>query len=102
MTQDTLQQIQDFKLRMETELDFCYELFNYATLRLMAAKYAYYELSNPYLDDLAYDILEKSWHIMGLALGLLTEDMSAPCIDWDKNHPMASEAIILANKLIKR
>jgi FKBP-type peptidyl-prolyl cis-trans isomerase 2 len=39
---------------------------------------------------------------MGRALGILAEDETSPCIDFDFNHPMANKGIKLANKLLKR
>lgn len=72
------------------------ELFNWMTLRLMAAKYAYYIENKNYVDDLNYDLSEKDWYKFGLELGLLTEDETSPCIDFDFNHPMANDAQDLA------
>lgn len=94
--------IAEFRIRMETELEFCEELFDYATVRILAAKYAYYVCSNSYLADEAYDGLEKSWYIMGRALGRVKEDDHTPCVDFDEKHPKAPEAIELAQKLMPR
>lgn len=94
--------IAEFKKRMETELEFCEELFEDATIKLLACKYAYYECNNPYIKDYAYDLNEKSWYIMGRALGKLKEDETSPCIDWNSKHPLAEKAIILANKLMPK
>jgi hypothetical protein len=95
-------EIQAFKTRIETEREFCEELYQYATLRLLAAKYAYYVCSNPYLSDYAYDGLEQSWYIMGRALGYLKEDEHTPCVDFDEKHPNAEEAVELAKKLMAK
>lgn len=94
--------IESFKKRMETELEFCKELFEDATIKVMAAKYAYYIESNPYKDDYSYDVLEKQWYIMGRALGLLTEEDTSPCIDFDEKHPMAKKGIALAKRLMRK
>lgn len=94
--------IDAFKVRMETELEFCEELFRYATVRLLAAKYAYYELAKPFIEDLAYDGEEESWYVMGRALGHLKEDETSPCVDWNANHPLAQEGIELAKKIKPR
>lgn len=96
------QGIIDFKKRMETELEFCQELFEDATIKVMAAKYAYYVESNPYKDDVAYDILEKDWYIMGRALGVLNEDETSPCVDFNEKHPMAAKGIELAKRLMRK
>ncbi len=94
--------IAEFQERMKTELVFCRVLFDYATIRLLASKYAYYECSNPYEKDMAYDLREKDWFIMGRALGLLAEDETSPCVDWNPDHPFAAEAIELANRLMPK
>jgi|SRR5665213_2907856 len=88
-----------FRKRMETELEWCHELFKYATIRLLALKYAYYVESRTIVEDLAYDMDEKSWFMMGRELGLLKEDETSPCIDFDPKHPYADEAIALAKTL---
>jgi hypothetical protein len=81
------------------EKDFCQSLYHDATVKLLAAKYAYYIACKPYLSDASYDGLEKSWYIMGRALELLKEDETSPCVDFDERHPLAKEAIELANRL---
>jgi len=96
------QAIKDFQKRMETELDFCQELFRDATIRLMAAKYGYYVCSDPWMDDIAYDLCEKGWYVMGRALGVLKEDETSPCIDFDPKHPYAEEGIKLAERFMKK
>ena len=94
--------IAKFKARIEEDgLLFCLELFETATIRLMAHKYAYYVCSNPYLDDNAYDLEEKGWYAMGVALGLLKEDEISPCVDFDPNHGYADKGIELAKSLMK-
>ena len=93
------QRIDEFKKRMETELDWCEELFRYATVRLLALKYAYYVESRSIVEDITYDGEEKGWYVMGRALGRLKEDETSPCIDFDRNHPYAEEAIALAKTL---
>jgi len=85
-----------FKKRAETEREFCEELFRDQTIRLMAHKYAYYVLNGHFVEDIPYDMEEKTWYIMGIALGLLKEDETSPCIDFDYNHPLANEGIARA------
>lgn len=94
--------IEAFKKRMETELEFCRELFDTATVRLLSHKYAYYVEDNPYIDDLTYDGEEKTWFVMGRALGLLKEDEISPCVGFDEKHPMAAKGAELAKKLMRR
>lgn len=96
------QGIADFKTRMETELEFCKELYETATIRLMAGKYAYYILSDEFMTDAAYDICESSWYVMGRALGLLSQDDTSPCVDFDENHPYAERGKELALKFCKK
>lgn len=97
------QDIADFALRIETEgRDWCLSLFEYATVRLMAHKYAYYILGGHYIDDAGYDVEERSWYVMGRALGLLEPDETSPCIGWDETHPMAPQAIAYSNTLKMR
>lgn len=96
-------QIQEFEARIQDDgLEFCATLFQEAELRVMAAKYAYYVSNNPYLDDMAYDILENSWYIMGRALGAIDEDETSPCIGFDSSNKFAPQAIQLAKKLMKK
>lgn len=100
---DLEKRIKDFKKRIEIDgKDFCEELYVHATIRLLAHKYAYYIESKPYIEDVAYDHEEKSWYVMGRALGVLTEDKISPCIDFDPNHPLADLGIELAKRLIKK
>lgn len=68
----------------------------------MAHKYAYYKLNTEFISDIGYDHEEKSWYVMGRALGLLKEDEISPCIDYDENHPLAIEGQKLAEMLLKR
>jgi hypothetical protein len=96
------QRIEQFKGRVAFERPFCEELFQYATVRLLAHKYAYYILNDSYLNDYAFDIEEKSWYIMGRALELLSEDETSPCIDFDPEHKLAAEGIALALKLVRK
>lgn len=102
INQSTEDGIAEFQKRMETELDFCHELFETATIRLMAAKYAYYVAHGHFMEDYAYDICEKGWYVMGRALGLLKEDETSPCLDFDEKHPKAAEGMALAKKLMRR
>jgi hypothetical protein len=88
-----------FRKRMETELEWCHELFKYATIRLLALKYAYYVESRTIVEDVTYDGEEAGWFMMGSCLGLLKEDETSPCIDFDPKHPYADEAIALAKTL---
>lgn len=91
--------ITDFKLRMEIELDYCHHLFHYSTVRLLALKYWYYVKSETIVDDIAYDLEEKSWYVMGRALDLVDKEDISPCVDFDESHPLAEEAIQYANTL---
>lgn len=96
-----LERIEEFKKRIDADgKEFCEELFNRATIRLMAHKYAYYVHSQIFVTDDAYDIEEKSWYVMGRALEHLTEDETTPCIDFDATHPKANDGIKLANTLV--
>jgi hypothetical protein len=90
-----------FKQRIKEEPEFCRQLFDYATVRLLALKYAYYILNQELVKDVSYDFSEKDWYVMGRALGVLKEDDISPCVDFDYSHPMAEEGIRLANKLLR-
>lgn len=95
--------IEDFKKRIEADgLEFCEELFEYATLRLLAYKYSYYVETDKIIDDVGYDICEKSWYVMGRALSKLKEDETSPCVDFDTTHPMSDKAIELYKTLSRR
>lgn len=101
-TEEGMQEsILEFKKRIETEKDFCLELFRYVTVRLLAFKYAYYVHNKTLIDDCAYDYEEKDWYVMGIALNLIKEDETSPCVDFDYNHPLAKEGISLANRFLK-
>jgi len=100
-SEKVLARIEEFKKRFETEREFCEELFRETTIKLLAAKYAYYALSKNYNSDLWYDLTEKDWYVMGRALGHLNENDTSPCVDFDEKHPLANEAIELANKLTR-
>lgn len=94
--------IEEFKELANADRNYCEQLYYYATVRLMAHKYAYYVLSGHFISDHGYDREEKSWYIMGRALGHLKEDEITPCVDFDEKHPLAKEGIKLANKLKMR
>lgn len=98
---DVLRRIEEFKKRLKKERKFCEGLFRWATVRLLAHKYAYYVLCKPYIKDYAYDGEEESWYIMGRALGKLNEDEITPCVDFDWSHSLAKEAMKLAKKYSK-
>lgn len=99
----TPERVAAFRQRIiEEGRDFCHELFMYEEVHLMAAKYAYYILDNPYMDDNAYDIGEKSWATMGIALGEIDETVSSPCVDFDENHRSAEAGKQLAFRLVRR
>jgi hypothetical protein len=98
---DTNQRIEEFKIRIQNERDFCEELFTWSTTRLLAFKFAYYVLSETIVKDITYDGEERSWYIMGRALGHLNKDETSPCIDFDVNHPLANEAIVLARRYLR-
>lgn len=99
---ETEHRINEFKERIKIEPDFCKELYEYATIRLMAMKYSYYVLSNTFVHDYTYDIEEKNWYIMGRALNILNEEETSPCVGFDETHPKAKEAIELAIKLVRK
>lgn len=92
--------IEEFRKRLETEREFCEELFEYCTVRLLAMKYAYYVCSNSFVKDITYDGTEESWYIMGRALDKLKEDETSPCVDFNYEHPLADRAIELAKQLM--
>lgn len=103
MIQDVNKSIEEFKVRIEKDgKDFCQELFERATVRLMAHKYAYYVCHNNFVSDYAYDFEEKSWYVMGRALGFLKEDETSPCVDYDPKHPYAEEGRKLAERLMRK
>jgi hypothetical protein len=91
--------VEAFKERIKKERAYCEELYRWATIRLLAHKWAYYVCSRNYIEDIAYDGEERSWYMMGRALGLLKEDETSPCIDFDEKHPLANEAIKYAKTL---
>ena len=94
--------IEFFKKRIEDDgRDFCYSLYEEETIRILAHKYLYYVLSQSIIRDETYDILEKIWYVMGRALGILKEDETSPCIDFDTNHVYAKQAEELALKWMK-
>lgn len=97
---EIIRRIDEFRQRAEVEPEFCLELFRYATIRLLAFKYAYYRLSEELVKDKTYDAEEQSWYVMGRALSLIKEDETSPCVDFDENHPLAKEGISLANFLL--
>lgn len=90
--------IEEFQERIKTEKDFCEELFREQTIRILAMKYEYYILNKTHFKDHVYDMGEKLWYIMGIALGNLKEDETSPCVGFDENHPLSKEAIKLAEK----
>lgn len=95
------ERIAEFKKRIEVDgLEFCTELFEHSTLRLMACKYAYYVENDSFIKDYAYDLDEKGWYVMGRALDLLQEDETSPCIGFDENHPLAEQGKELGLKLL--
>ena len=94
--------ISAFKARLKEEPTFCAELYDYATVRLMAFKYAYYILGEEIVKDQTYDQEEKGWYVMGRAMGLLAEDETSPCVGFDESHPKAKEGIEFALKLLGR
>lgn len=94
-------EIEAFKVRMETELEFCKELFHTSSVRLMAMKYSYYVLADTFATDDQYDICESGWYVMGRALGVLKVEDTSPCIGWDESHPDAIEGIALARRFLK-
>lgn len=100
MSEPSQDKIEAFKKRIEVDgLEFCESLYKHATIRLLCHKYAYYVLHVQYVKDYGYDHEEKDWFVMGRALGHLKEDETSPCIDFDHNHPLASEGISLSKRL---
>jgi hypothetical protein len=94
--------IKEFKKRIEDDgRDFCFSLYEDASIKLMAHKYLYYILSESIIRDETYDILEKIWYVMGRALDILKEDEISPCVDFDTNHVYAKQAEELALKWMK-
>lgn len=75
-------------------------LFKHATIRLLAHKYAYYVADAPYVSDATYDCEERSWHSMGMKLGVLTADETSPCVGFDEKHPLANKGKALAEMLL--
>lgn len=103
MTDSIEARIEAFKERVETDgQKYCIYLFNLATIRLLAHKYAYYQLGGHFISDDGYDIEEQSWFVMGRALGLVAEDETSPCVGFDHNHPLAEAGKELASKLTIR
>jgi hypothetical protein len=96
------ERIKEFKARIINEEDYCKELYTYATIRLLAAKYGYYIMSETFIEDKTYDIEEDSWYVMGRALDALKEDETSPCIGFDEQHPLAIEAIQYYETMPKR
>lgn len=94
--------MEEFLKRIEEDREFCEELYRDATVRLLAHKYAYYVMCVHFIEDYAYDIFERNWHMMGMALGHLKQDETSPCIDFDLTHPLAKEGIALAKRLVPR
>jgi hypothetical protein len=94
------ERILEFQARFPKERDFCEELYQYSTIRLLALKYAYYVLNEEIVKDINYDLSEKDWFVMGRALGHLREDETSPCVDWNPDHPLSPLGIQLANKLL--
>jgi hypothetical protein len=91
-----------FKEVIASDHEYALSLFRYATVRLLAHKYAYYVLNGNYISDMGYDIEERDWFMMGRMLGQLAPDETSPCIDFDVNHPLAAEAIAYAGTLTLR
>ena len=92
----TKQSIEQFKERVKTEKAFCEELFKKQTIRVLAMKYEYYITLNTHFKDITFDLEEKDWYVMGRGLGVLKEDDHSPCVEFDFKHPLAQDAIKLA------
>lgn len=100
MKQNLTLDIAKFKARIESDgRDFCEELYRWSTIRLLAHKWAYYVHNRHYVEDLTYDREEYGWYVMGRALGLLSEDETSPCVDFDGKHVLATTAIAYAKTL---
>lgn len=99
--ENIVKHIAAFKKRIEEDPEYCQELFDHATVRLLCFKYAYYVLNETIVKDVTYDLEEKGWYVMGRALGYLAEDQTSPCIDFDSKHPKAPEGIELAKYFLK-
>jgi hypothetical protein len=74
-------------------------LFALMTIRLLGQKYVYYKIGDEIASDSQYDAEREGWHKFGLELGILTEDETDPCIDFDENHPLADVAIAWAKTI---
>ena len=101
---ETTKRIEETRSRIETDgMEFLGTLFRYAEIRIMAAKYVYYNHPKMvFMEDLQYDIEETNWYIIGRAIGALKEDETSPCIDWDPKQRFAPEAKCLGLRLMKK
>lgn len=77
-------------------------VFKFYTLRLMSFKYGYYIMCKVLEHDRVYDTHERTWFQLGRKLGILTEEQTSPCIDFDFAHPMARRAEKYAKAYFKR
>lgn len=94
-----MEDYREFKLRTKEDPDYCLELFHYATVRLLAFKYAYYVLNKYIAEDIQYDGEEKCWYLMGRALKLLDKNETSPCVGFDAKHVLAQKGMELAISL---
>lgn len=98
------ERIDRFKNKIETEgREFCLSLFMRSEMFLLAAKYLYYTQPGwEIMSDVAYDIEEKGWCVMGQALGEIDDETSSPCVGFDETHRSAAAGIELAERLKRR
>lgn len=66
--------------------------FRSLTVELLKHKYLYYVQARPIISDYEYDMKERQWMKLGEDLGLDME-IYPYWVDFDKNHPLADEAI---------
>jgi NAD-dependent DNA ligase len=93
------QNIREFKERIREDRDFCEDLYYNQTIFVLCYKYSYYVSGKYLVNDDVYDATEKSWYVMGRALGHLKKEQTSPCIDFDNSHPLAQKGIVLHDRL---
>ena len=87
------------RVKDPSEWKYVYYMFRRQTVRVLAMKYCYYVLNKYWCHDDQYDAEEKTWYVMGRALGELKEEETSVCIDFDESHPMAKRAIFYAHAI---
>jgi len=94
--EETDEAIKAFSLRVKNEAEFCNQLFEEQTVRVLAMKYRYYVTNDPVHKDAAFDLCEWCWYVMGVALKKISREDTSPCIGFDHSHPDAAKAVELA------